>query len=62
MVPGARIELALCFQNRILNPARLPVPPPRQGEAEYKDVRDPSPDLIAERGCGVGIQKGEREF
>ena len=31
MVPGARIELALCFQNRILNPARLPVPPPRQG-------------------------------
>ena len=29
MVPGARIELALCYQNRILNPARLPVPPPR---------------------------------
>ena len=29
MVPRARIELALCYQNRILNPARLPVPPPR---------------------------------
>ncbi len=29
LVPGARIELALCYQNRILNPARLPVPPPR---------------------------------
>ena len=29
MVPGERIELSLCFQNRILNPARLPVPPPR---------------------------------
>ena len=29
MVPGARIELALPFRNRILNPARLPVPPPR---------------------------------
>ena len=34
MVPGARIELALCFQNRILNPARLPVPPPRQGKTQ----------------------------
>ncbi len=30
LVPGARIELALCYQNRILNPARLPVPPPRR--------------------------------
>ena len=29
VVPGARIELALPFRNRILNPARLPVPPPR---------------------------------
>ena len=30
VVPRERIELSLCFQNRILNPARLPVPPPRQ--------------------------------
>gem|GEM_PF-3584573 len=29
-VPGAGIEPALRCQNRILNPARLPVPPPRQ--------------------------------
>lgn len=29
LVPGARLELALCFQNRILSPARLPVPPSR---------------------------------
>jgi hypothetical protein len=30
IVPGAGIEPALRYQNRILNPARLPVPPPRQ--------------------------------
>ena len=27
-VPGAGIEPALCCQNWILNPARLPIPPP----------------------------------
>ena len=31
MVPGGGIEPPLPFGNRILNPARLPVPPPRQG-------------------------------
>jgi hypothetical protein len=31
MVPKERLELSLCFQNRILNPARLPVPPLRRG-------------------------------
>src|SRR5690606_21861075 len=31
LVPKARIELALCCQNRILSPARLPVPPLRHG-------------------------------
>ena len=30
LVPEARLELALCFQNRILNPACLPIPPLRQ--------------------------------
>ena len=30
MVPEARLELALCFQNRILNPACLPIPPLRR--------------------------------
>jgi hypothetical protein len=30
LVPGAGIEPALCCQNWILNPARLPVPPPGQ--------------------------------
>ncbi len=29
MVPGGGIEPPLCYQNWILNPARLPVPPPR---------------------------------
>ena len=29
MVLKERLELSLCFQNRILNPARLPVPPLR---------------------------------
>lgn len=29
-VPGAGIEPALCCQNWILNPARLPIPPPGQ--------------------------------
>ena len=40
MVPGERIELSLCYQNRILNPARLPVPPPRLGKViarKYKE-------------------------
>ena len=35
MVPGARLELALCHQNRILNPTRLPVPPPGRDSAQY---------------------------
>ena len=38
MVPGGGIEPPLCFQNRILNPARLPVPPSRLAwtGAQYK--------------------------
>ncbi len=36
MVPGARIELALCYQNQILSLARLPVPPSRPNRgAQY---------------------------
>jgi len=31
MVPGEGIEPTLCRQNRILSPARLPVPPSRPG-------------------------------
>ena len=31
LVPGGGIEPPLPFENRILNPARLPVPPPRRG-------------------------------
>ncbi|MFM2319956.1 MAG: tRNA preQ1(34) S-adenosylmethionine ribosyltransferase-isomerase QueA [Pseudomonadota bacterium] len=30
-MPRARLELAHCHQRRILNPLRLPIPPPRQG-------------------------------
>ena len=33
LVPGGGIEPPLCHQNRILSPARLPVPPSRQGYA-----------------------------
>ena len=34
MVPGERLELSRCFHRRILNPVRLPIPPPRpRGEA-----------------------------
>lgn len=29
VVPGARLELAHCYQYRILSPARLPIPPSR---------------------------------
>ena len=29
MVPRERLELSLCYQNWILNPACLPIPPPR---------------------------------
>ena len=31
LVPEVGIEPTLCFQNWILSPARLPVPPLRQG-------------------------------
>ena len=31
------IEPTLCYQNWILNPARLPVPPPKQGVQNYKN-------------------------
>ncbi len=38
-MPGARIELALCRQNRILSPARLPVPPSRPAKgAQYSEI------------------------
>ena len=30
-VPRVGLEPTLCYQNWILNPARLPIPPPRQG-------------------------------
>ena len=30
-MPGERLELSLCCQNRILSPARLPIPPSRPG-------------------------------
>ena len=30
LVPGEGLEPTLCFQNRILSPARLPIPPSRR--------------------------------
>ena len=32
-MPGERLELSLCCQNRILSPARLPIPPSRPERA-----------------------------
>ena len=32
-MPGEGLELSLCCQNRILSPARLPIPPSRPGGA-----------------------------
>ncbi len=40
MVPGEGLEPSLCCQNRILNPARLPIPPPRPGEGPLVYRRD----------------------
>ena len=50
MVPGEGIEPSLCFQNRILNPARLPVPPSRLDRtgAQYK---------LADRGVHIRAAK-----
>ena len=31
LVPRVGLEPTLCHHNRILSPARLPIPPPRQG-------------------------------
>jgi hypothetical protein len=53
MVPGARIELALCCQNRILSPARLPVPPSRRGPLVY---RTSSPYGQGRSGLGTRFQ------
>ena len=37
VVPGEGIEPTLCYQNRILSPARLPVPPARPNwDADYR--------------------------
>src|SRR5699024_9653542 len=53
LVPGARIELALCCQNRILNPARLPVPPPGQGCEVYRfQLRLPTPLPLVRSSVG----------
>ena len=41
LVPGEGIEPTLCCQNRILSPARLPVPPARPG-ANYRPNRGDS--------------------
>jgi hypothetical protein len=41
VVPGERIELSRPHGHRILNPARLPVPPSRQAKsnvAHYNDI------------------------
>ena len=44
VVPGERIELSLCFQNRILSPARLPVPPPRHASTDGAELDHPKPE------------------
>ena len=36
LVPRVGIEPTLCCQNWILNPARLPVPPPKQAGKNIK--------------------------
>lgn len=35
MVPRVGVEPTRCHHHRILNPARLPIPPPRQGIGAY---------------------------
>ena len=59
MVPGEGIEPTLCRQNRILSPARLPVPPSRRREAIRESILEPvlaadfdyplPPELIAQQ-------------
>ena len=41
VVPGEGIEPTLCCQNRILSPARLPVPPSRRGSGALSRSYDP---------------------
>ena len=41
VVPGAGIEPALPLRNRILSPARLPVPPPRHGVVGMFEQAEP---------------------
>lgn len=50
LVPEERLELSLCRQNRILSPARLPVPPFRRGrELSFKASINPNAVPL---GCG----------
>jgi S-adenosylmethionine:tRNA ribosyltransferase-isomerase len=59
VVPGEGIEPTLCRQNRILSPARLPVPPSRRREDNTESILQPvlaadfdyslPPELIAQQ-------------
>ena len=53
LVPRVGIEPTLSCPNRILNPARLPVPPPRHTkERDYSDYRLVSEALIC---CSLNL-------
>ena len=49
LVPGGGLEPPHCYQRRILNPLRLPIPPSRQGAERERAQRQkagiiPQPD------------------
>src|SRR5574340_57123 len=49
LVPGGGLEPPHCYQRRILNPLRLPIPPSRQGAGRERVWRQ-KPRIIAESG------------
>ena len=56
MVPVEGIEPTLCCQNRILSPARLPVPPHRPGVTRAASMRREWPCRLRTAGVGAESQ------
>ena len=50
MVPGERLELSHPHGRGILSPLRLPIPPPRPGDAKYRESPFPR-KALARRIC-----------
>ncbi len=62
VVPGERLELSHCCQYRILNPARLPIPPSRHEIDRLSSVREAAVSLTQDAAARHRSLQARCEF